>query len=423
MKLLLLPLILVMCWMTSAAQTDDSSTSKPVIAAETEDGITFFTIDDSAQLTRIGGLPAEYVLSTYATGGKGSEITSLVMSKDQQKVAFIVREIDGVKDKRFLIIYDIYRNTSHSVAFPIRDVFSVYWSPDSQMLFVRGTTDYLYNLQQARLLTLNLPTETNHHKWLEDSSGVIYSAEDGLHIIARDDLTQTHLVDTTSYITEMADGFVCKLVWSPFNQRYYYVLNCAEFAGYGGDETLYSVDLNGNVRRESDQSLSQLYPREGYVSFSELFPLMDSTDIYSFIQFYRLDSKPSFRVNRLAHGQFIEIYRMKSGTSVRNPDAALSPDNQKMAVTSPIWQLDDDNRIGFIIVIDLISGEELIDTTFTSDQICQVQWINVDILLFVTCSSIDRSEINEIFHLDLTTKTAVNLTEDIAGNAWIVRQQ
>jgi hypothetical protein len=188
----------------------------------------------------------------------------------------------------------------------------------------------------------------------------------------------------------------------------------------GGDlplDLLYSVDLNGNNRLEAN--LPTIFSDDEFIAILEIHPLSNGS-VYIATGSY----------NHTIPGDFPEIWRVLR-ISVPNqvelivaPDQAapipittgFSPDETRLALSSQ-WPN------GYIVIVNLNSGQYTQLPTVIPDNICRIEWVDTEHILGTAyndaCDNLYRQP-GATYVFDLQTGASDVVDLGLPGTSWFL---
>jgi hypothetical protein len=441
-----IPSVVLLLFMLSFVypMTAQTRLAEPFLFAESDQGIIFYGLSATNGIESVGKLPSDFSLSIYDATWLIGTYNNLVLSPNQQNIAFTAGNNEGHKG---LFTYSLATDTV-----TVRQVFDedyggydfvLKWSPDSRALLIlprRADTCDCGASPEAQVYDL----ETNNiHKltnqaleiyggafaWLPDSDGLVYTNPfDPLAImmIDREGDNRRLLVDLDKNPPGSAYPAACDYAWSSERARLYYIAGCLGPIDDPRDY-LYSSDLDGNIQLEA--ALPEIYTEEfspgeesnSVEDIDVIQVLSTAQGVYAGVAVkahFEENSKYGphmfFRFVALSKDQTLETvfeYRVPADQPYSQDwlvQTALSPDQQSVGLVG----------INHIVVGNLQSGQQdaLLIRPFDSYvRNPNIRWIDAERLLY-------GDDEADIWLWNTSDNSTVNLTIEMDQEAWMLPQ-
>jgi hypothetical protein len=233
----------------------------------------------------------------------------------------------------------------------------------------------------------------------------------------------THL---RSELPEDAETTICAPVWSAANQRYYYVVGCIG----GGDmayEYIFSVDLAGNNRNESIDTLPDLFPNDSWVGVRGIHADPLSDKVYVVVDSQDGSRDPEglirWRILQFDNSGDMRVIYQEHLDELFIHYSLLSPAGDFMALLTPATGPKSE---GVLKVIRLTTGQAAASVNVAPNGICEdAQWLDNTHLLYTVdqlgyCDFVVSTVPVETYMLDVITGEITSLTSDLDGTSWLL---
>jgi WD40 repeat protein len=387
--------------------------------------IYFYSISPAGSATLSASLPPEFRLGQPTTQDVWfvSDLRRIAASPDGTIIAFTAQR----GEENALFLYTLAQNTLQTVT--IQPTLQPLWSPDGGAILLSvcscgldgdpySDRDYVYELASGQLFPITASgSHGGYYIWLDDSSALVYMEANGVYFISRHGDIIRSLVEFMSPPSPHTVLYICGLIWSEVNQRFYYVLGCVG----GGDEPyeyIYSVDLAGNNRAEISDSLPTLFPDDYDVDMVNLHPITAGDGVYVVLSSSDNSIQPDglirWRILRVSQGQIETVYENRLVDDLTG--SAISPDGQKMLLLAAAYGTGGE---GFLNVVDLTTGQELVQSDLNGLGLCDAQWIDSQTILYSAdpqrqCDLDAATSPEDFWLLDVTAHSTTNIGASIS---------
>jgi len=412
------------------------------IAHDTSHTITRLVVHQTPDTFELWNLNADETLRFIAdlTAYPKPKVTIDVSpSPDGQHVAYTAL-LNG--DTPLLVLVSF--NPLKIEQFAAPGISSLQWSPSSNALLLSRPSIYLsgasYILSKGDSYVFDVDQKTftliaetkgsqiiRQIKWIPSGNGIIYNAEvsadfGNLYIMKHDSTNRkqlTHLeteAPQTISFTQPGPRSSCYLKnfkWSLGNARWYSILTCNSVSDLSVISSLFSTDMNGNNRLETD--LYEQFPEEydpitisGY-QVVDFFPAVENV--------YLVVNSPKYDlliIDIKAPNQAEIVGLIPSSDGIF---AAISPDHTHIAISR--------QSEGTSIFNVRNKQFQTVLPTYSERVACRVQWVDNETLLIDqvgSCGTANSSffYVEQTIALNIQTGTTFDVTASLDGTNLII---
>jgi hypothetical protein len=440
-------MLLVVVLFTTTLQAQSISSGQLVLQAT--DHLTVYQVDEDGQFISLAVLPdtfgilnyldAEWLIPTWR---------EIVASPNGQFISFVAYHRESHDTALFL--YNITQGSVKQI--DLSGLGSIYWSPASDGIALAPPREYLdvaeplnqiylYDLPSDQLteITATSGGSSGPLLWLPDNQHIVFVGSiiscdqpcvtvRNLYSVDRAGVNSVALTDLANQIPSKTTApydfcYPQATTWDSQLQRIFYSLNCEDSEENRWD-LLYSVTSNLDNRLEV--ALHMLFPNDEYSSVHNLLSLGGS--VYAIVNAdtsQNLEGTPTtvriWRLLRLSQPQSSSVVFEGAFDLVLRRNliqVAASPNNEFLALIG--FDIGG-NKAGYLIVVDVNTGQ-LISESQTTDQICSLQWLNNQQLLY---TEIPKSQCNPYpkpggtFLFNIQSK-ATQIVSNSVGISWLI---
>ncbi len=439
--------ILLACIIVSPAFAQPSPAAKYLVVQATGGRLNLFTANNQGELSSFGSIEGFQLHlfgdSNYPVEWEITLPSQIVPSPDGKHVAFTAYSFA----QRETALFVFTQGQSDLIQVRLPGLASLRWLPDNDGILLypphiyTGRTEievsdiYLYRLVSGSLVALTRTPEDREGgtTWLAVVQQVLYTGPESVcskPCVSAYDFYLATLDGQSTALTNLgaqlpADvpgnpyGFCWALhpVWSDANSRMYYVASSHYPGGDLPYQLLYSTDINGNNRLEANPPA--LFPDDEFIVIVGIHPTSDG-QVYVVTASFNHDIPGGFadiwRVLRITAPNETEIV-VDPGMAVPNPVVtALSPDETRLALSSQ-W------TNGYLVIVDLASGQFTQLPTTLSKNICEMRWLDTRRILGVEygggCDNAYR-EPGEAHIFNVETGSSEIIATGLDGIVWLL---
>ncbi len=453
-------LMIVLLGITGALQAQDGKPLIPVLFAQTDEGITFYGLDDQNALIEMGRLPEQFDLTPDRGGNRSNHETerrwlynwwnmNVVLSPDGSQIAFTADNQIPDQDAINFYIY-LYNVQSGDLQQAYTTVWSggprtdLYWSPDSRAILIEPAygesppfqppyaESFVYYIETGHVT--QLPDTIAGKTWENDSHALLdVKGYDAPILTLIDPYKNIHyeigqVEGLSPEGVDWVDPF-CEFVWSPEQQRWYFIAQCG--TQITPAERVYSIELDGQVQLEADfqtyltQEL-ELIEDQSYIGSIDLHNLYaNNGDIYITLYFYyeiypnnneNTQGGSEWGVFKLSDDEPIEtLFRFNADQTSNFTTTIPSPDFRTMAFVS------DGTEENWVVIGNLVNDsvvEQSVraswDTSGAYWRYWMGRWIDNQRFLY--------EDMTDVWLFDASNQSFTNLTDEIEQQAWLLPQ-